>query len=626
MPRNSEYRPLALDGDPKGASVLILGAGLAGMTAALELRKAGYKVRVLEYNDRAGGRTWTIRGGDRYVEMGGFAQKCEFDRGLYINPGPWRIPFHHHGLLDYCKRLKVALEPFVQVNYNAYLHSKDAFGGKPQRYRHIAADFNGGIAELLAKATAQGKLDDAVSTEDKERLLAALKGWGALDKNYAYVAGVDTSERRGYDKDPGGGLDAVPMPSTPIGLTDILKARIWQGLVAGNSYDFLTTMFQPVGGMDMIAKAFVREVGSLIRYNAKVTAIHQDDHRVTVTFTDTKKGGAPQKATADWCLCTIPLSILSQIEINVGAPMAAAIASVPYMAGGQGRAADEAPLLGRGRGDLRRHHHHRSADPHHRLSLHRLLPSRQGRALGRLRHLQHLCLRVRRAAAGRARGQVGRMGRDDPSAIQDRVRERRRRRVAAQSRQSRLLRQLERGRCASSITTRCARSTAASRSPASMRPTCRRGRKARSCQRSMPSRGSTAASWRDEMMRRLVLIACALAAAGAARADDAGFGDPAHFTQQSGAALYHGICQGCHMPQGQGAKGAGAYPALAHNQKLAAAGYPVLIVLNGSKGMPAFGRMLDDAQVAAVVNYVRTNFGNAYADAVSPADVAGARK
>lgn len=128
------------------------------------------------------------------------------------------------------------------------------------------------------------------------------------------------------------------------------------------------------------------------------------------------------------------------------------------------------------------------------------------------------------------------------------------------------------------------------------------------------------------MMRRLVLIACALAAAGAARADDAGFGDPAHFTQQSGAALYHGICQGCHMHQGQGAKGAGVYPALAHNQKLSAAGYPVLVVLNGSKGMPAFGRMLDDAQVAAVVNYVRTNFGNAYADAVSPADVAGARK
>src|SRR5580692_6257055 len=60
--------PIRLDGDPKGASVLILGAGLAGMTAALELRKAGYKVRILEFNSRAGGRNWTLRGGDSFTE------------------------------------------------------------------------------------------------------------------------------------------------------------------------------------------------------------------------------------------------------------------------------------------------------------------------------------------------------------------------------------------------------------------------------------------------------------------------------------------------------------------------------------------------------------------------------
>ena len=129
-------------------------------------------------------------------------------------------------------------------------------------------------------------------------------------------------------------------------------------------------------------------------------------------------------------------------------------------------------------------------------------------------------------------------------------------------------------------------------------------------------------------MRRFLLLICALAAAGAAQAQapDAGFTDPAHFRQRDGAALYHGICQGCHMPQGQGAVGAGAYPALARNQKLATAGYPVLIVLNGSKAMQSFARMLDDAQIAAVVNYIRTNFGNSYTDAVTAADVAGARQ
>ena len=133
---DSPYRgPIDLQGAPKGASVLILGAGIAGMSAALELRDAGYQVQVLEYNARSGGRNWSLRGGDRYTELGGLTQQCGFDKDLYINPGPWRIPYHHRGMLSYCKRLGVALEPFVQINYNAYVHSRKAFGGKPQRLR-----------------------------------------------------------------------------------------------------------------------------------------------------------------------------------------------------------------------------------------------------------------------------------------------------------------------------------------------------------------------------------------------------------------------------------------------------------------------------------------------------------
>ena len=83
---------IKLEGDAKGASVLILGAGLAGMTAALELRKAGYKVQMLEYNGRAGGRNWTIRGGDTFTELGGATQNCAFDEGLYINPARGASP------------------------------------------------------------------------------------------------------------------------------------------------------------------------------------------------------------------------------------------------------------------------------------------------------------------------------------------------------------------------------------------------------------------------------------------------------------------------------------------------------------------------------------------------------
>ena len=112
----------------------------------------------------------------------------------------------------------------------------------------------------------------------------------------------------------------------------------------------------------------------------------------------------------------------------------------------------------------------------------------------------------------------------------------------------------------------------------------------------------------------------------AAEAQSVSFGAPTRFPQTSGEALYRAICQGCHMPDARGAAGAGRYPALAGNETLAAAGYPVHLVVYGRKGMPGFGGFLDDAQVAAVVNYVRSHFGNDYADAVSPEDVAAIRQ
>jgi len=327
----SPYKgPIKLNGDPKGASVLILGAGLAGMTAALELRNAGYKVQILEFNDRAGGRNWTLRGGDSFTELGGFRQTCEFESGLYINPGPWRIPYHHRALLDYCKRLGVSLEPFIQLNYNALIHSSRAFDGAPQRIRAVKADFQGQVSELLAKVTQQGKLDEAVTKEDQEVLLQALRSWGALDRDYKYKANLISAGFRGYARDPGGGLDAIPLSGDPLALSEILKSRVWRYLQNFANYNFQTTMFQPVGGMDMIGKAFAKEVGDLIRYNAKVTRIQQDDRGVTVSYVDTVSPATVQLAKADWCICTIPLSILSQLPVDVGAGMKSAIDAVPY--------------------------------------------------------------------------------------------------------------------------------------------------------------------------------------------------------------------------------------------------------------------------------------------------------
>lgn len=324
--------PIRLDGDPKNASILILGAGVAGMVAAMELRKAGYRVQVLEYREKAGGRVWTLRGGDRYTELGGATQNVQFDEGNYFNPGPWRIPYNHKAVLDYCHRLNVPLEPFVQVNHNAMIHGTRAFGGRPKRYREIVSDYHGGVAELLAKATQQNKLDGMITKEDGEILIESLRSWGALDNDLRYSKNVRTSDRRGFDRDPGGGLTARPVPSDPMSLKDVLSSRGWSYLATGAIYEFQMTMFQPVGGMDMIAGAMARECGDMIRYSSKVVGINQDNTGVTVAYEDVARPGQVQQARADYCLATIPLSILSQIEMNVSGKMADAIQAVPYAA------------------------------------------------------------------------------------------------------------------------------------------------------------------------------------------------------------------------------------------------------------------------------------------------------
>ncbi len=129
---------------------------------------------------------------------------------------------------------------------------------------------------------------------------------------------------------------------------------------------------------------------------------------------------------------------------------------------------------------------------------------------------------------------------------------------------------------------------------------------------------------------RLTLLAglgafAALALASTAPASARSFGHPYRILARDGQAIYRDLCQACHMPDGRGAVGAGSYPALAANEKLADADYPLSVVADGLGGMPPMGFMLDDEQIASVVNYVRTHFGNDYKDVVSAADAKAAR-
>jgi len=127
------------------------------------------------------------------------------------------------------------------------------------------------------------------------------------------------------------------------------------------------------------------------------------------------------------------------------------------------------------------------------------------------------------------------------------------------------------------------------------------------------------------MIRRLALLLFVAAWPPSVLAAPQAMVKDGRYVMRDGASIYANVCAACHMPNAKGAAGAGAYPALAANPRLAAEVYPVHVVIHGQKGMPAFGALLDDDQVAAVVTYVRGRFGNDYPGAVTAAEVKAER-
>src|SRR5687768_6495834 len=198
-----------LTGRVSGVRVLILGAGIAGLTTAYELGKIGYDCRVLEARARPGGRVFTVRRGT-VSEEDGPGQTAAFDDGLYLNAGPMRIPYHHQTTLGYCRELQVATEVFVPDCESAYLYqTRGPLAGRRIRLREARADFDGHVAELLSKALSQTQLDQPLTAEDRDRVLAYLRRLGALDARGQYRGSL----RRGPD--PEG------RPSAPLALGDL---------------------------------------------------------------------------------------------------------------------------------------------------------------------------------------------------------------------------------------------------------------------------------------------------------------------------------------------------------------------------------------------------------------------
>lgn len=297
------------------AKVLILGAGAAGLACAYELGKAGYDCTVVEARDRIGGRSLTLRGGDRFTEIGDEQQSVRFGEGGYFNAGPARIA-QWMVTMDYCRELGVPVEVFINDNAQAYVYTKGM--KQPIRAATYRADMYGYISELLAKATDAGALDRRLTKADKELLLDFLAEFGDLGETRRYTG----SDRRGFATPPGvaAGVPFAPVP--PV--SQVLGYDLPRAFTKTASQEQAAPMFQMVGGMDGLVRALAAKVGEdRVLTGTRVTKIMNLPDRVEVTCAG--PDGTTVR-TADYCVSTLPPHLAAKIPGNLGAEVTGALA------------------------------------------------------------------------------------------------------------------------------------------------------------------------------------------------------------------------------------------------------------------------------------------------------------
>ena len=302
----AEVRPLA--GDRR--HVLILGAGISGLTAAWELKKAGYEYTILEASHRPGGRNMTVRSGDVVDEIGN-RQVCGFDDEphLYFNCGPARIPQDHTMLVGYCRELGVELEPFVNDNRNAYVHAPAMLGGRPVRQREYRADVRGFMSELMAKAAVDDRLDLPFDGVDAETMLEFFRAYGDLDPDFLYQG----TNRAGYAS---GGFIRHGELKEPFEFSELMKSNFWRfAMHWGEGGDQAATMMQPRGGMDRVVEGFRRQVGDRLLLNAPVREIRLLEDGVEVRY---DSGGETRTLRGDYCINCIPTHLVTGVKHNFG--------------------------------------------------------------------------------------------------------------------------------------------------------------------------------------------------------------------------------------------------------------------------------------------------------------------
>jgi monoamine oxidase len=269
--------------------VLILGAGMAGLTAAYELLKAGHTPIILEAQNRLGGRVLTLR--------------APFAEGLHAEAGAMRIPKTHDLTHHYINHFGLEMMPFTMGNPNAYVY----IGGKKlrvQEYRDHSEDLEQELTDLERATTVQQMWADAI--QEFVQTVGA-RGDDAWDD---IVSKYDNHSTREFLEEQKWSEGAMEL----YGLMENQEANMnysFIELLREEVGEFYTNLEQIKGGTDRLPYAFYSTLATYIRLGAEVVALDQNETSVTAYYR-TLAGRFSE--TADYMICTLPFPVMRHIE------------------------------------------------------------------------------------------------------------------------------------------------------------------------------------------------------------------------------------------------------------------------------------------------------------------------
>lgn len=289
-------RVRAADNPPKPLKVIVVGAGLAGLTAGYELEQKGHTVTLLEADPK---------------HLGGRVRTQRFANGRYGELGAMRIPKQHDLTRKYVTAFGLKLRPFVNSNPEAYTVAR----GKKVRQKDAAQLAAAYKLDLWERGKSSDALWERAVTEPLKKLTdAERKDLFAVTPKTPAVRNLDRLSLRQLFQNAGLSDEAIEYLAVTqseetlfhTAATEVLRDEVLE--VYSQDLDEI------VGGLDELPKAFAAKLRTKPRTGCEVTEIVQNPDRGTVTARYTE-GGQEKEVAADYLVCAVPLSVLGRVKL-----------------------------------------------------------------------------------------------------------------------------------------------------------------------------------------------------------------------------------------------------------------------------------------------------------------------